>query len=324
MARANNGRRKWCSYKRTALIMCSINVGFALYVVNFLCTSLYTYSYRDSPDAVVEYTPDQIRRMEESIRLRKTSEPVKLIKLVKAIENEILSEEITVALPKHLKQKIADEILERLRMLSNDADSSQQQEAVESWRKEKLEETERLALGETSNSTLLPEEAGMLARALKSNWRQLSEEVGLWIPDEIDNEEHDDKPEGATDPDEEVLPGRPLPPECHAEYHADYGGAAVRWGLTHPKESAFECCQACLDQARRAKPGEMKCNIWVYCPQETGCHSPDIYQHRHMECWLKYAEKPKVTFKDKYSEAYRRSHPNAPEIVPWIAGVVTA
>lgn len=79
-----------------------------------------------------------------------------------------------------------------------------------------------------------------------------------------------------------------MPSVCNAELHTDYGGAAVRWGLTHHKESAADCCQACLDQAKRAKPGEMRCNIWVYCPSEFGCYSPDIYQHKHQECWLKY------------------------------------
>jgi len=88
--------------------------------------------------------------------------------------------------------------------------------------------------------------------------------------------------------EEEVLPGRPLPPECNTELHTDYGGAAMRWGLTHHKDSAADCCKACLDQAKRAKEGEKKCNIWVYCPSEYGCHSPDIYQHKYQECWLKY------------------------------------
>lgn len=87
--------------------------------------------------------------------------------------------------------------------------------------------------------------------------------------------------------EEEIIPGPPLRPECNAELHTDYAGAAVRWGLTHHKESAADCCQACIDQAKHAKPGEMKCNIWVYCPSEFGCYSPDIYEHKHQECWLK-------------------------------------
>ena len=37
----------------------------------------------------------------------------------------------------------------------------------------------------------------MLARALESDWAALCEEVGLWIPVQVVNEEHDDKPEGA-------------------------------------------------------------------------------------------------------------------------------
>lgn len=178
--------------------------------------------------------------------------------------------------------------------------------------------------------------------------------------------------------DKEILPGRQLPPECHAELHTDYGGAALRWGLTHHKESAYDCCMACLDHSKRAKPGQRKCNIWVYCPSQNGCYSPDIYKHKYQECWLKYvsllvkyhilsqcvaffsmmpccsvfgksvhyvstftstnatpvlhfyplaslqSETPHVNFKDRYSEAYRDSHPRAPVIVPWVSGVVSA
>ncbi|PWZ27481.1 Pectin acetylesterase 9 [Zea mays] len=36
-----------------------------------------------------------------------------------------------------------------------------------------------------------------------------------------------------------------------------------------------------------ARPGALKCNIWVYCPSEYGCYSPDKYEHKHQECWLK-------------------------------------
>lgn len=85
----------------------------------------------------------------------------------------------------------------------------------------------------------------------------------------------------------ELIPGRALPIECHPEAHTDYAGTAVRWGLTYHLESAADCCQACLDHARNAKDDEKKCNIWVYCPEEGGCHSPDKYKHKHGECWLK-------------------------------------
>ena len=93
-----------------------------------------------------------------------------------------------------------------------------------------------------------------------------------------------------------IIPGRIVPDECHAEAHTDYGGVAVRWGLTHHVESAADCCEACLKQARTAKSEETKCNIWVFCPAEGGCFSPDIYEHKHQECWLKQVSTGKISF----------------------------
>ncbi|KAJ4845403.1 hypothetical protein Tsubulata_010588 [Turnera subulata] len=285
---------KWgCSYKKTTLIVCSINIVIALYVLRSLYASLYTYSSHHDLGSAVKYTPDQIRKMEDSIRIRKAKEPVKLVEIVNRLKKEANKEETVVELPLQVKIRITDEILQRLRSLNANANISQQR--------------------------------GILIRALESDWAVLSENIGLWLPAEIVNQDHDDKPEGVEEEEfeEEILPGRPVPPECHVELHTDYDGVAVRWGLTHHKESAADCCQACLDQAKRAKPGEKKCNIWVYCPSETGCYSPDIYEHKNQECWLKYAEKPKLNFKDRYSEDYRNSHPNAPVIVPWVSGVIS-
>ena len=39
----------------------------------------------------------------------------------------------------------------------------------------------------------------MLVRALESDWDVLSEEIGLWIPIQVANEEHNDKPESTTE-----------------------------------------------------------------------------------------------------------------------------
>jgi hypothetical protein len=119
-----------------------------------------------------------------------------------------------------------------------------------------------------------------------------------------------------------IIPGRPLPEECRAEAHTDYDGAAVRWGLTYHVESAADCCQACLDHAHSAEGVGKKCNVWVYCPSEDGCYSPDIYEHKHQECWLKQADEPKLNFKGRYDEEYRNQHPTAPVIVPWVSGVI--
>ncbi|KAG7941512.1 hypothetical protein I3843_16G048200 [Carya illinoinensis] len=320
------GRVRWgCSYRKTTLVVCSINIVIALYVLRSLYSSLYIYSGNVSRN-IVNYTPDQIRKMEESIRIRRASEPLELVKLVKELKEGLSRGEVVVELPRPLKQKISDEILTRLKNLNVSANVTEQREAVESWRREKLEAAKRRLAnkGGTLHSTIPHEEAMMLVRALESDWAVLSEEIGLWIPAEVINKENDDKPEGEEELEDQILPGRPVPPECHAELHTDYGGAAVRWGLTHHKESAADCCQACLDQAKRANPREKKCNIWVYCPSEAGCHSPDIYKHKHQECWLKYAEKPKISFRDKYSDSYRNSHPTAPFVVPWVSGVVSA
>lgn len=42
-------------------------------------------------------------------------------------------------------------------------------------------------------------DAGILVKALGPGWAHFSEEIGLWLPVEIINKEHDDKPEGAED-----------------------------------------------------------------------------------------------------------------------------
>lgn len=323
--KAARGKWAWgCSYKKTTLIVCSINIVVALYVLRSLYASLYIYSDRES-HPTVEYTPDQIRKMEESVRIRKSAEPVELIRLVKKLKKELSTEVSVVELSEPLKLKITNEIIDKLKTLPPNANVTEQRDFAERWCNKKLEEAKQLIRERgTSNSTILLEEAVMLVKALESDRTLLLEDIGLWIPSEVVNKEHDDKPEGEVDELDEVLPGRPLPPECHAELHTDYDGAAVRWGLNHHKESAADCCQACLVQAKRAKPNEKKCNVWVYCPAEMGCHSPDIYEHRLGECWLKYAETPKLNFKDKYPESYRNAHPSAPIIVPWASGIVGA
>lgn len=41
-------------------------------------------------------------------------------------------------------------------------------------------------------------------------------------------------------------------------------------------------------------------------------------------CCSVQADHPKLNFKDKYSESYRDAHPNAPVVVPWMSGVISA
>lgn len=120
-----------------------------------------------------------------------------------------------------------------------------------------------------------------------------------------------------------IIPGKTIPPECNPEPHTDYDGVAVEWGLTFAKEDAADCCQACLDQARNAKEGQLRCNVWVYCPAEEGCYSPDIYEHKQFECWLKQSEKPTTNFKGRYSPDYRAAHPKCTQVVAWASGVIS-
>ncbi|XP_010684214.2 uncharacterized protein LOC104898799 [Beta vulgaris subsp. vulgaris] len=327
MARIEFGTRvKWgCSYKRITLIVCSINIVIALYVLHCLYSSVYIYSNNNSSQDNVKYTPDQLMRMEESVRIRIASEPIELVNLLENLTTVLAEQKRMVKLPLHLKQMIRDEILQQLKALPANANVTEQREAVESWRLAKLREARQLILGEKNVTlTISRDHAALLVEAMESKWSSVMDVLGLWIPPVIIHKEHDDKPPGLDEFENDPLPGRPVPPECHAELHTDYDGTAVRWGLTHHKESAADCCQACLDQAKRAKSGDKKCNVWVYCPSETGCYSPDIYEHKHQECWLKYSEKPKLNFKDKYSESYRSSHPGAPLFVPWVSGVVRA
>ncbi|PAN24771.1 hypothetical protein PAHAL_4G250400 [Panicum hallii] len=313
---------RWCTCRRVAVAVCLGNLAAALLVARALYAPGTFASATKRGEA--KYSREQVRWVEESIRIRRAAEPAELIEAVKKLRKAFAREEKRrKELPLELKQKVSREILQRLRDLGENRNTTEQREAMESWRVEKLKYIRSSSTQNLSNFGLSSDESRMLKRALDFNWRMLLEDIGLWIPTTVYHIEHDDKPENEQE-EEEIVPGPPLPPECNAELHTDYGGTAVRWGLTHHKENAADCCQACIDQAKRAKPGALKCNIWVYCPSEFGCYSPDKYEHKHQECWLKQADHPKLNFKDRYSEPYRDSHPTAPVVVPWMSGVFSA
>ncbi|CAL4967135.1 unnamed protein product [Urochloa decumbens] len=316
----------WCSYRRITVAVCLGNLVAALLVLRSLTApaSFAPTAPNRGGGGVVQYTEEQIKRVEQSIRIRREAEPVELVQAVKKLQKVFVREEKRrKELPLVLKQKISYDVLRRLQDLGDNCSLAQQREVVESWRTEKLKDIKSASTQNQSNLDLSSEETRLLKRALEFNWHMLMEDIGLWIPEEVIHTVHDDKPENEPE-EEEIIAGPPLSPQCNAELHTDYDGTAVRWGLTHHKESAADCCQACLDQAKNAKPGELKCNIWVYCPSEFGCFSPDKYEHKHQECWLKQADHPKLNFKDKYSEPYRDAHPTAPVVVPWMSGVISA
>ena len=105
---------------------------------------------------------------------------------------------------------------------------------------------------------------------------------------------------------------------CGTELHADYDGIrAHTWGSTFRKESAAECCAACVAHRR--------CNSWVYCPAPV-CFSPDVWNHTKGECWLKEQREPTVpavNMRGQYTPKYRarHGHHHAPLHVAWVSGV---
>ena len=106
---------------------------------------------------------------------------------------------------------------------------------------------------------------------------------------------------------------------CGTEPHADYDGKrAFTWGPRFRKQTAAECCAACVDHRQ--------CNSWVFCPEPL-CYSPDIWNHSFGECWLKQLvdpSAPPVNMRGEYTNRYRsrRGHGHAPPRVQWVSGTV--
>jgi hypothetical protein len=122
----------------------------------------------------------------------------------------------------------------------------------------------------------------------------------------------------AIEDDELGVIERAIPPEkCYPEVKTDFGGVAVRWGLSYHVSSAGECCNACSRQAAFAEAGQLRCNVWVFCPESKGCQSPDGYEHKFGECWLKQADQPRAFVHD-----YSILGLVPPIPVLWISGVI--
>lgn len=66
--------------------------------------------------------------------------------------------------------------------------------------------------------------------------------------------------------------------------HAEYAGDVVKWGSNFLLDSAEACHDACVSHADES-PG---CNIWVYCPNPSGCGN----NQPHRACWLKRQARP--------------------------------
>ena len=68
--------------------------------------------------------------------------------------------------------------------------------------------------------------------------------------------------------------------------------------------------------------------MWVYCADPSGsCWSPDVWDHKTGECWLKQQEgwdgRPEnlvVNHVGLYSAEHLAEHPTSPDHVQWTSG----
>ncbi|XP_042381905.1 uncharacterized protein LOC121974755 [Zingiber officinale] len=219
---ARGGGGCCCSFKRIAFMICCVNLVAALLVVRSLYTSFF---FPPSSGISGNSLADQIMRTEESIRIRGEMEPLALVSAVRKLKKKLSGDQKRglIQLPQPVMYKFAYEILERLQGLHN-TNVTEQQAAVNLWRIQKLEVVRKEASSKSSNSSIRYQEAmwfiEMLKQALVTNWHVLMEGIGFWIAANVMNTEHDDKPENETDI-EEIIPGRPMAPECHAELHTE-------------------------------------------------------------------------------------------------------
>lgn len=275
-----------CSYKSATFILCTGNMLMALFMLHAALAPVYIDSATSSSSSV-----EALGGLDG--RIVQTQEELERIEDSNRLRRELL--------PFHLIERVK-EIQEETELEINRTESlNLARQKVAAELSQRLRE---LKLSNSQSTQKGSEENGrveILGDLLHSNGDS-SQKVDM---------EHD------------IIPGRAVPPECHPEVHTDYAGAAVRWGLSHHVGSAADCCQACLDQAKTATEPQKKCNIWVYCPNEGGCYSPDKYTHKVHECWLKQADEPLINFKAHYDEEYRQQHPAAPSVVPWVSGVVS-
>ncbi|XP_024545627.1 uncharacterized protein LOC9645134 isoform X2 [Selaginella moellendorffii] len=312
-----------CSYKRATVIVCIFNVAAAFYVLDVLLSS----SSRSSSGIpwrrrhVLGFSAQEALRIQEAHEIRRKVEPHELIDRVKEIQLESDQESSG---PGAIRRKAAMDIVQRLRDIQSTNNQTASQ-ALSEWRRKRLEAARareaKQSAGTNATSDMNQELAQEVSKLVELGWLHTHTEPPSLPVSDSDTGEILPTVTGA-EVEDGIIPGRIVPPECHAEAHTDYDGVAVRWGLTHHTESAADCCQACFNQAKAAKPGERKCNIWVFCAAENGCYSPDIYEHKHQECWLKQADEPKLNFKGHYHEEYRQTHQNAPVVVPWVSGVI--
>mmetsp|Transcript_22294 Transcript_22294/g.48660 ORF Transcript_22294/g.48660 Transcript_22294/m.48660 type:complete len:266 (+) Transcript_22294:270-1067(+) len=124
-------------------------------------------------------------------------------------------------------------------------------------------------------------------------------------------------------------PGITTQPVCGEEPHSDTGGHAVVFGIDHRAASAQDCCDRCVEHAKKHAASGKPCTSWVFCPLPV-CWGLDTgWNHTYGECWLKWQADPAHPLygqRGAYSEEYRKKHrfvrSGPPTHVPWTGGII--
>ena len=69
---------------------------------------------------------------------------------------------------------------------------------------------------------------------------------------------------------------------------------------------------------------KLPCNAFAWCGAEV-CFEPDAHHHTLHDCWLKFTEAPaapEINMRGRLPDWYRKKHPDSPEEVQWVSGVL--
>ncbi|KAJ7555163.1 hypothetical protein O6H91_05G024600 [Diphasiastrum complanatum] len=147
MAQGTAVDRMRCSYKKATIIMCTINVVAALYILHNLFHPLYQQQSalggnNYDGDLSGKYSPEKLKRIKEAQEARLAVEPLELMKRVKEIQLEADLELSRDKEAKAARQRVASELAQRLKELK-EINNQINQQALDVWRRKKLEEAKR-------------------------------------------------------------------------------------------------------------------------------------------------------------------------------------
>ncbi|RRT81947.1 hypothetical protein B296_00001290 [Ensete ventricosum] len=118
---SGSGGKFCCSFKRITVVVCCVNLVAAFLVLRTFYTS---FSLVSSSDPFSGTRMDPVFLIQDSVRVRRDSEPVELVRAVSSqvrkLRKELLKEEKKVLkLLQPVKQKLANEILQKLQSVKD-------------------------------------------------------------------------------------------------------------------------------------------------------------------------------------------------------------